>query len=149
MKDTHEIAARKRTLEVLGARINILASSEETGSYAVIEFTVPAGFPGAPLHHHEKMVESFYIVEGSLDLLVDGEVRTTAAGEFALIPTGVVHGYRNSSAAPARFLVTAQRHDRFFYELIEWMEREPVWPPKDRAELARFGLRHDTVYAQG
>lgn len=147
--ETIEITDRKRTLEVMGASINILASSEETGGqHAMIEFNVPPGFPGAPPHFHHKMVESFYILEGTVDLIIDGEVRPTGPGGFAIIQPGVVHGYRNTSSARARFLVTAKGHDEFFFELIEWMEREPVWPPKDRAALARFGLRHDTAYVQ-
>lgn len=42
-------ASRKRAMEIMGANINILVSSEETnGQHAIIEFDVPPGFPGAP-----------------------------------------------------------------------------------------------------
>jgi len=136
-----------RTLNALGAQIEILATSEEThGQFAIIEFRIPPGFPGAPPHYHQEMVESFHVLEGRLELLVGSEWRTINAGEIAIVPPGLTHGYRNPFSEETRFVVTGRGHDRFFFELIEWMRREPVWPPESRQALIDFGLRHDTLY---
>jgi quercetin dioxygenase-like cupin family protein len=92
------------------------------------------------------MTEGFYILEGTIDVLRDGVWSQARRGDFLLIPPGVVHAYRNSTDQPARFLVMAPGHDRFFVELIDWMHREPIWPPTDRQALVAFGRRHDTIY---
>ena len=135
-----------RRFAILGVTIDIHTTLEETGdSFSVIELGVPPNFPGAPLHLHEKMTESFYMLEGSIDLLRGQTWSSLQPGDFSLIPPGVPHAYRNSTDQPARFLVIAPGHDRFFVELVDWMQREPVWPPTDREALIAFGHRHDTI----
>ena len=136
-----------RSFTVLGATINIRVTSEETDDkYAIIEISVPAHFPGAPLHLHEYMTENFYILSGKLEIFVGDFWQTFESGDNVLIPPGKIHGYRNDSEESARFLVIAPGHDSFFFELMDWMSVEPVWPPKDRQALQDFGRRHDTIY---
>ena len=143
----HEMASRRRHMAVLGATIDIHATLEETGGgFSQIELRVPPRFPGAPPHLHERMPESFYMLEGEIELLVSETWMTLRPGEAAVVPPRTVHAYRNATEEYARFLVTAPGHDRFFVELVEWMHREPVWPPADRDALVAFGLRHDTIY---
>ncbi|HEX7159275.1 MAG TPA: cupin domain-containing protein [Edaphobacter sp.] len=139
--------ASPRHLAVLGATIDIRATMEETeGNLSLIELTVPPHFPGAPRHYHDRTPESFFILEGSIEMLNGEKWSERHAGDFVYIAPGIIHAYRNTSDKPARFLVIAPGHDRFFIELIAWMKREQVWPPADRAELVEFGRRHDTMY---
>ena len=85
-------------------------------------------------------------ISGKIDVLITDTWTTVLPGEHILIQPGVVHAYRNNYDEPARFLVTAPGHDRFFFELMDWMRAEPVWPPKDRQVLRDFGRRHDIIY---
>ena len=136
-----------RHLAVLGATFDIRATMAETeGNLSLIELTVPPHFPGAPRHYHDRMPESFFILEGSIEILNGEKWTTRHAGEFVYIAPGIIHAHRNTSDKPARVLVIAPGQDRFFMELIAWIKREPVWPPADRAELVEFGRRHDTMY---
>lgn len=138
---------RPRTLNALGAQINISVTSQETaGSYAIIEFAIPPNFPGAPLHFHTHMPETFRILTGSIEIFTGDQWRTARPGDTVHVTPGTVHGYRNLSPEPASFLVVAPGHDAFFFELIEWMNVEPVWPPANRQALLDFGRRHDTTY---
>jgi quercetin dioxygenase-like cupin family protein len=95
---------------------SVLLRSEQTdGQVSAIQNTLPAGFGGPPLHHHE-FDEAFYVLEGELELQV-GETRTTArAGELAFAPRGVVHTLANLSSAPARYLLicTPAGFERYF-----------------------------------
>jgi quercetin dioxygenase-like cupin family protein len=143
----YEMASRRRHLAVMGATIDIHATLEDTNStFSQIELRVPPRFSGAPPHLHEQMTESFYMIEGSIELLVNETWVTLMPGDSSVVPPRTVHAYRNMTEEYARFLVTAPGHDRFFVELVEWMHREPVWPPADRDALVAFGLRHDTIY---
>lgn len=142
-----EASSYRRHFAVMGVTIDIHATQEETdGGFSQMELRVPPHFVGAPAHLHERMPESFFMLEGRIELLKGETWSTLTAGCSAVIAPGVVHGYRNDSDEYARFLVTAPGHDRFFVELAEWMHREPVWPPTDREALIAFGLRHDTIY---
>jgi len=132
-----------------GAGIKILATSQETAdAFSMVEMTLPPGYPGAPPHHHKELTETFYILEGTVELTKGHEILSATPGQAIIIPPKVTHAFRNASEETARMLqvATPGGHDRFFFELIEWMEREPRWPPKDKAKLIEFGLRHDTYY---
>ncbi|WP_051978223.1 cupin domain-containing protein [Edaphobacter aggregans] len=140
-------SSSRRRFAVLGATIDIHATLDDTGSStSVIELGIPPRFPGAPPHLHQHMTESFYVLEGTIEVSREQERIQARRGDFLLIPPHTVHAYRNATDAPARFLVMAPGHDRFFFELVDWMHREPVWPPTDRQALIDFGRRHDTIY---
>jgi quercetin dioxygenase-like cupin family protein len=131
----------------MGATVDIHATLEETGTTSIIEVGIPPNFPGVPPHLHEQTAEGFYVLEGNIDVLYDGKWNEAHRGDFFLIPPRMVHGYRNSTDRPARFLITGTRHDRYYCDLVDWMYREPIWPPTDREALITFGRRHDTLFS--
>ncbi|HEY8998128.1 MAG TPA: cupin domain-containing protein [Edaphobacter sp.] len=142
-----QLSSKRRHFAVLGATIDIHVTREETaGAFSQIELRVPPCFPGAPAHLHEKMPESFYMLEGRIEVLKGDRWSELRPGQSIAIAPGTIHAYRNHTEEYARFLVTAPGHDRYFVELAEWMHREPVWPPTDREALRAFGRRHDTIY---
>ena len=128
------------------ASIHIKATARETNHlHSLIELTIPAYFPGAPLHYHKTFVESFYVLEGLLEITRDDENLTAPPGKLVHIPMGVVHGFVNPTNQPARLLVicTPGGHDTFFTDLIAWLQGEPEWPPTNREALVAFGRNHD------
>jgi quercetin dioxygenase-like cupin family protein len=132
-----------------GATIHIKATARETNrAHSLIELTVPGHFPGATLHYHKTFVESFYVLEGQIEVIRGDETITATVGKLLHMPIGMIHGFHNATDQPARFLVicTPGGFDSFFTGLIDWMKREPQWPPADRDALIAFGLKHDTYY---
>lgn len=57
-----------------------------------------------PPHFHKLHADGYYVLEGTLTVTVDGEDRELGAGDFELVPPGVVHRFVNASDAPVRFL---------------------------------------------
>jgi hypothetical protein len=47
-------------------------------------------------------VEEYEVLEGRLDVVVDGEWRTLAPGESATVPIGALHTFRNRSGGVVR-----------------------------------------------
>jgi mannose-6-phosphate isomerase-like protein (cupin superfamily) len=78
--------------------------SDALGSVAVLETTVAPGFPGPVLHLHEAMVDSFYVLEGTLTLQVDGRMVEAGPDSYALVPPGNAHTFSNPRDEPVRFL---------------------------------------------
>ena len=70
---------------------------------SVLEVTVPPGTNVAP-HVHRKHSDAFYVLEGELEFVVGEEVVRAEVGAYVLSPPGVVHGFRNTRAEPARVL---------------------------------------------
>jgi quercetin dioxygenase-like cupin family protein len=109
---------------------HVLLRSEQTdGEVSVIESTVPGGFGGPPLHHHD-FDETFYVIDGELTFQVREDLRAAGAGELAFAPRGVPHTYANLSDAPARFLIvcTPAGFERYFARIAA--ERQGTDPPE-------------------
>jgi mannose-6-phosphate isomerase-like protein (cupin superfamily) len=64
------------------------------------------GRAGADLHVHLRHSDLFYVLEGELTVRLGVEDRavTVPAGSVAMVPPGVVHGFRNASEAELRYL---------------------------------------------
>jgi mannose-6-phosphate isomerase-like protein (cupin superfamily) len=53
---------------------------------------------------HTRLHETVYVLEGELTMTLGDKVAVLTPGDFASIPPGVVHTFRNDSAQPARAL---------------------------------------------
>jgi mannose-6-phosphate isomerase-like protein (cupin superfamily) len=84
---------------LFGGRIVIKADFDEI---CITESLFPDARPGADPHFHRQHVDSFYVLEGELAVLVDDEEKPLSPGAFACAPQEVVHGFRSTSRA--RFL---------------------------------------------
>jgi quercetin dioxygenase-like cupin family protein len=74
------------------------------GQHAVVVRGEIDGGVSAPRHTHPGD-EISYVMEGEVELLIDGEPpRLVKAGEAFVVPAGKVHGARNPGTAPLRFL---------------------------------------------
>jgi quercetin dioxygenase-like cupin family protein len=86
-------------------RIKLKATGEQTGGrFSQVETLDPRG-AAPPLHVHHNEEETFYVLEGEVSVMVDGERLDVSAGGFALVPRGVPHAYVVRSEQ-ARMLVT-------------------------------------------
>ncbi|HUQ24366.1 MAG TPA: cupin domain-containing protein [Burkholderiales bacterium] len=80
-----------------------LSIADRHAVQALAEF-VPGGAAGKHTHPGEELG---YVVEGTLELLVEGQPpRTVKAGESFFVPAGVVHDGRNVGSGPAKVLAT-------------------------------------------
>jgi mannose-6-phosphate isomerase-like protein (cupin superfamily) len=148
---THEanraIMAGMNTPEqlVIGANVvRILVSSEDSeGRLAVLEYDVPAGFPGPPLHVHPDFDEHFYVVSGRLDFRLGGETVQGEAGGSLYVRGDQPHTFSNPSGDPARMLLTLSPggFERFFREMAA-AAANGFPAPEVAAELnAKHGVR--------
>lgn len=84
-------ADHQPALDVVGVRITVLASREQTGSHEVTLQEGPEG-AGPPPHVH-GWDESFYVLSGSVECLVDGKPVRADKGAFLHVPAGTSHGF--------------------------------------------------------
>jgi mannose-6-phosphate isomerase-like protein (cupin superfamily) len=83
----------------------IVRSAEDTDG-EVLEANAWLGphSPSPPVHVHDNVEDSFEIVEGRLDVKLDGTWRTYGPGERAAAAPGHRHTLRNSHDEPVRFV---------------------------------------------
>jgi quercetin dioxygenase-like cupin family protein len=108
----------------------VLLRSEQTdGRLAVVRITVPGGWDGPPLHHHD-FDETFYVLEGELTFQLDEHVATARPGQLAFAARGRHHTLANLGSAPARYVLTCTPagFERYFDRLqaeISGVEQPP------------------------
>jgi quercetin dioxygenase-like cupin family protein len=88
--------------------------------------------PGALVHPHDHpFEESYYILEGQVDVVADGGRYTLRPGDVFWTATGCVHAFYETQGAPVRWLETSApgpparhsyRHERDWEYLAEQLE---------------------------
>ena len=79
-------------------------AADSGGGFVEMEFVLPTGCVAPPPHVHPHQVESYEVVEGTIDVLIDGEWSTLVEGETASVPLGAEHTFRNRSGEVSRVL---------------------------------------------
>ena len=88
-----------------------------TGDYDLLEGVTLPQVPGPPPHHHAHYHELFYVVDGQLEFLVDGQPVLVQAGESINLPPHTVHTFHNAGAEPCRWMnVHSPKGFRAFFE---------------------------------
>ncbi len=121
-----------KILSVAGGNYRILLSGKQTGgAFSTIEMLVPPQNGPGP-HSHADFFESFYIVEGEVEVHSEAGVYTAQKGAFVLIPKGgVVHYFKNVSNIEAKLLCTVVPAglEEFFEEIGQPVKAGEVLPP--------------------
>lgn len=89
-------------LRARGTRVLVKAASSRL---TVTDHTVPAGFPGPPLHVHPGFDETFIVLEGTLTMRVGERVEEVEPGGTVYVAGATPHTFANAAEAPARFMV--------------------------------------------
>lgn len=120
-----------------GDLYNLLATGEETNNaFFQFEAIVPTG-GGPPPHIHSREDESFYVVNGSLEILLGDSTHQAKAGDFVFIPRGTVHRFKNLGGSTAVQLVTfvPAGMERYFREVFPPVTDRNAAPPPITDEL--------------
>ena len=132
-------AGERKPLNVLGMPLTMLCEASDTnGSWSLFEEEVPLGM-GPPPHRHD-WDEAYYILDGEIDFVIEGDTVTSKRGDFNYLPRGTIHGFKGSSDSPARVLIfAAPAHgSEFFHELSEQVRKTP----DDLAKIPVIGRQH-------
>lgn len=125
--------------------ITLLGDAGDTGgALTANRATLHTGSPGAPPHLHTRAAETFFVLDGVLDVLVADEIRTLRRGDFLLVPAHTPHAFAPARGESADVLVVfTPGIDRFdYYRLLERVYRGEA----DPAEIAASGQRYDNHY---
>lgn len=132
-----------KILAVAGGNYRVLVSGQQTGgAFSTIEMLVPPQNGPGP-HSHADFFETFYVVDGEVEVHSEAGTYTARKGAFVLIPKGgVVHYFKNVGDQIAQLLCTVVPAglEEFFEEIGEPVAASQFLPPQpmDAGALARI-----------
>jgi mannose-6-phosphate isomerase-like protein (cupin superfamily) len=140
---------RAATAEVLAAdpsgTITLLADAHETsGAVTVNRSFMADGNAGAPPHFHSSCSETFFVLSGSLDLMIGEQVVQLGTGDLANVPAGSPHAFAPTPGHDVDVLVVfAPGVERFdYYRLLDRVHAGAA----DVSELSATSEKFDNHY---
>lgn len=128
---THLPADKGRSFAHLGTAITFKDEPAANGDALLLfEMRMPAAHGVPP--HSERNQESFYVLDGVLEIEADGKSYRLSAGDFLSIRPGVRHALRNPGPDWVRALTwvaPGSQHVRFFERLGTPID-DPHNPPQ-------------------
>lgn len=92
---------------------------------------------GPPPHRHSREEESFFIIEGEMEFVADGQHSVAGKGTWITLPKGSLHYFKNIGQTPARMLILAVPAglEDYFIEVSQGAdtfseENPPAFDPK-------------------
>jgi quercetin dioxygenase-like cupin family protein len=87
----------------------------------VVELRFGPDFEGVEPHSHSDHVDSFYVLEGEVEFLMDGETLLLGPGSFVAAPPGVEHTF---TSGPARSrLLNVHAPSAGFHDWLRGLDR--------------------------
>ncbi len=136
------------TTYVVGTATSVFKATREStaGAFSLAEVTIQAGTSGPPPHSHRKLLDSFYVLEGTLTVQVGDEEVEAGPGTYACAPPGIVHTFANRSPSVVRFLNlnTPGGWEDYIRDLAA---ATPADGPPDPQLMGEVLARHDVVFS--
>ncbi|UQS24069.1 cupin domain-containing protein [Amycolatopsis thermalba] len=128
--------------------LQLLADASHTGGLlGANRLHLEPGEPGTKPHYHARSAEAFYVLAGTLRMLIGAEVITVRQGGYAVVPAGVRHAFAAPPDSPADVLITlVPGVERFGY-----FRRLPEILRGDLAEeeVTRIHEQYDVHFVDG
>ena len=131
-----------KAVNVLGTQILLRVYGHDTnGTLAVVESHDRTG-EGPPPHIHHREDETFQVLEGEYEFMVNGTIVAAKAGTTLFAPRGIPHTYRCTSKNGGKLSVvlTPPGFEGFFEEIGAMSPEQQQEIPRILEVAARFGL---------
>ena len=109
-------------------RAVFFADGDQTDDrYSISEWRLEARTEGPGVHSHPDD-HVFYVLEGTLGLLIDGQRTDAPRGSYAVIPGGLSHDFDNPGAETCRFISinVPAGFEQMMPQLVKWFEDNPL-----------------------
>lgn len=126
---------------LLSHTVTVKVSSDDTnGEWSVFEIVDTEG-NGAPLHSH-PWDETFYILEGELEIRMGNRTISAPRGAVTHIPANTPHGFRiASSKAQALIMISPGTAEAFYRDMGEATATLPPDMERIQEVCQRHGLK--------
>jgi mannose-6-phosphate isomerase-like protein (cupin superfamily) len=146
MSEGHLLQPGEGELHTLGpsSKATLKATADATaGRFFLSECEIAPGFAGPPPHVHSELVDSFYVLEGTLTITIGQELVELGPGGFACALPGERHTFANRSGEIVRFLnINAPGgFEQYMRELAAAATTGPITSERIGEIASRYDLR--------
>ena len=101
--------------------------SETDGAYSISEWWLEPNTSGPGAHAHPED-DVFYVLEGTMSVLIGERWIDAPKGAFVVVPGGTTHDFENRSAARAGVLNFGYPGDfeRHMPDIVGWFDEHPA-----------------------
>lgn len=130
------------SVPVFGVDVQILVNGNQTGGASATYLASCVPGAGAPPHRHAGEDESFYVLEGSFDILCGETMQRVGPGDFVFIPRGTAHHFQCTGPQPGRLLGICQPagHEEFFVDCAAAVANGTFSPEVGQAICVKHGI---------
>lgn len=130
------------SVSLRGTEVTLKVTSGQAKGASCTEWVAVPGFDTG-LHVHERLEESWYVLDGEVEFRVGEDTFRAVPGACVFVPPRVPHAFANRTETPAKFLLitSPSGHDRYFDELGEILAADG---PPDSEAIAALRRRYDT-----
>jgi quercetin dioxygenase-like cupin family protein len=108
--------------ERLTSRNRVALLKGALADICLAEWDVDGPYDGPDPHDHDDKVDSFFVLDGELDVTVERSLHAVGPGTLACVPRGVRHTFGHSGDGRARFL-NIHAPDRGFAGFLRGLSR--------------------------
>ena len=141
MRTVHVIEPEKKPkpVNVVGEAITILEGGDLSKPFEMhIQEGVQGG--GPPPHFH-PWDEAFYVIEGQVEVTVEGKSTTVSSGGYVHIPGGSIHAYKNISATAKMIGVVSDPRGGQFFAAMDQLK-----VPEDLSRIVEVAERYGVTF---
>lgn len=124
----------------------LVTGAQSRGDYGLYRWNMAAGKGGPAPHFHRAVSESFFVLDGVIQIFDGTAWKDGHPGDFCFVPEGGVHAFRNESGEPASMLILfspGAPREKYFEGLAEIGATGQR--PSDE-QMAEFFAAHDTYW---
>ena len=137
-------AVPSSTFHLVGNIITVLTPPLGSKGQMMVALCRTKPGAGSPHNRHPRDDESFYVLTGEFEFLVDGQTTRCGPGGFVAVPNGSPHQFTNTATTDSTMLIICapgRVHDSFFREAGDaladangaWPDRPPDFPALEAA----------------
>ena len=137
MRTVHVLQSPPASVNVVGEKITVLAGGDLSKPF---EMHIQEGIQGGgPPPHFHPWDEAFYVVDGQVEVTVEGTSTTVSAGGYVHIPAGAIHAYKNVSPTAKMIGVVSDPRGGLFFTAMDRF-KVPEDLPRIFEVAERFGV---------
>ena len=121
-----------------GGLLTITVAAEDTGgAFAVFDYLATRG-KASPLHRHPDAEETFWLLEGSIRVHIDGVEHEGSAGATFVFRRDVPHAYAITSESARLTMMLTPGGGENFFRAAGTPAGRPELPPPGERNLEQF-----------